>query len=352
LKLTAISSDELREIIEADFRFSSTQAAFQIGVAAEHLRAIVALEARDPLNEDRYPVPTVRLTHQLKGRISSLGLFKSDELGTTLEELEHLAALSDLVRYDGRWFLGPLRRVEIDSATSLLVGGGPCQSFPLRVRSDIQTAGRARILHFSEKNCSQVEKIPVQRFDDWLGLPYRDINKWCDEFLKSSAKSLSQPFEMEHAMFWTNERWVPIERCSNHADLLLFRKSVTIFGNPASAYGLAHIKRGVSQTPGIVGICEIDRNDARRLQGTVGTASAARRRLQCSRVRELVIIRFPHPLPFPEAKFLSLGWPSISSGTAKVWPKDFLFASKLLPLLERILNGLGYELIQNNDGEN
>jgi hypothetical protein len=352
LKLAAISSKELREVVEADFRFSSTLTAFRIGFVAEHLRAIVALEAQNLLNEDRYPVPTLRIAHQVKARLSSVGLFNSEDSKTTLEELDHLARLSDLVRFDGRWLLGPLRQVEVDGACALLVGGGPCHLLSPRLRQDIQIAGRARILELSEKNRSQADGIPMQRFDDWLGLQYRDIRKWRDTFLKSSAKSLSQPFEMENAAFWSNERWLPIDRCNGNTDWLLFRKNVTIFGHRTSAYGLARTKFGSAKSPEILGICEIERNDARRLQGIADAASPAPRRLQYFHDGELVIIRLHHPLPFPESNFLSLGWPISSSDTVRVWPKDFSFASTLLPLLKRILICLGYELIQKNDGTN
>ena len=352
MKLAAISAKELREAVEADFRFSSTPTAFRIGFVAEHLRAIVALEAQDLLNEDRCPVPTLRITHQIKARLSSLGLLNSEDFGTTLEELDHLGRISDLVRFDGRWSLGPLRQVEVDSTCTLLVGGGPCHLLSPRLRQNIQIAGRARILLLSEKNRAQAKGVPVQRLDDWLGLQYRDINKWRNAFLKSSAKSLCQPFEIENAVFWSNGRWVPIDRCSGNADWLLFRKAVTIFGSATSAYGLARTKFSSGQLPKILGICDIERNDARRLQGIADVALPALRRLQYSHDRELVIIRLHHPLPFPESNFLSLGWPISSPDTVKVWPKDFAFASSLLPLLKRILICLGYELIQKNDGTN
>jgi hypothetical protein len=352
LKLAAISAKELREVVEADFRFSSTPTAFRIGFIAEHLRAIVALEAQNLLNEDRYPVPTLRITHLVKARLNSLGLLNSENFGTPLEELDHLARISDLVRFDGRWSLGPVRQVEVDSTCTLLVGGGPCQLLFPRLRQDVQIAGRARILLLSEKNRAQAKGMPVQRLDDWLGLPYKDINKWRDAFLKSSVKSLCQPFEMENAVFWSNGRWVPIDRCTGSADWLLFRKAVTIFGNPTSAYGVARIKLGSDQLPKILGICDIERNDARRLQGILDVASPTPRRLQYFHSHELVIIRLHHPLPFPESNFLSLGWPASSLDTAKPWPKDFSFASALLPLLKRILICLGYELIQKNNGTN
>jgi hypothetical protein len=207
-------------------------------------------------------------------------------------------------------------------------------------------------LQLSEKNRSQADGISVQNFEDWLGLQYKDINKWRDGFLKSSVKSLSQPFEMENAAFWSNGRWLPIDRCNGNADWLLFRKNVAIFGHPTSAYGLARTKFGSSKPPKILGICQIGRNDARRLQGIADGSSSAPRRLQYFYVRELVIIRLHHPLPFPESNFLSLGWPISSSDSVKEWPKDFAFASTLLPLLKQVLIFLGYELIQKNDGTN
>lgn len=352
MKLAAISSTELREVVQEHFRFSSTLAAFRTGFVAEHLRAIVALEANNSQNEDRYPVSTLRIAHQIKARLSLIGILDSENSGIVLEELDHLARLSDLVRFGGRWSLGPLRQVEIDGSCTLLVGGGPCQLQSPRLRQDVQIAGRARVLQRSEKNRLQLDAMPVQRCEDWLGLPYRDINEWHDALLKSSAKSLSQPFEMEDAAFWSNERWLPIERCNGKAEWLLFRKSVSIFGHPTYAYGLALTKFSSSMSPKILGVCEIERNDARRLQGTPDPASSARRCVRYYYDRGLVIIRFNHPLPFPEANFLSLGWPISPSDNVKVWPKDFAFASSLLPLLKRIINCLGYDLIQKNDGTN
>lgn len=351
MKLEAISSAKLREIIETEFRFSSSSTAFQLGFIAEHLRAIVTLEAQNCSNNDRYPISTQRLCHHVRTRLISLGQNYSEPLQTTVEELDHLARLSDLIKFDGRWSLGPLRRVGIDDASCLLIGGSASHSLPPRLRTSIQVAGRARILHFSEKALSLTEQIPIQRFDDWLGFPYRNIGEWRSAFLKASIKSLSQPFEMESAVFWIGERWLTIERYCGDVEWLLFRKSVAIFGNPTSEYGIARVKANANKPPTIVGIREIERNDARRLQGTLLGNSAVKRYLKYFCSGELVVIRIPHPLPFPESNFLSLGWTSTASDTVKVWPKDFVFASILLPLLGRILASLGYELIQNYVGE-
>lgn len=346
MKLAAATLTELRQAIESDFRFSSIPAAFEISVGCEHLRAIVALASIDPLNEERYPVPTIRLTNLLKARLGPLQPLLTEECGTALDQLEHMASLSDLVRVDGRWYLSPVRRIQIDCETSLLIGGGPCDSFPQTLRPYIEAIGRARILNHSDKIAPLVAKIPMQQFGDWLGLPYKDIMRWGEDFLTSRSKSFSKPLDMEQAHYWVRNRWAPIEQCERAGDTLLFRKRVSIFGNQASSYGIVRLKYSKSREPRLVETCSIERNDARRLQGFFSRQAAMRKSVQYSFTESLVVIDLPHPLPEPEATILSLGWAASVKDITRVWPKRYCFSRKLLPMLEQLLPCLGFELIE------
>jgi hypothetical protein len=64
-----------------------------------------------------------------------------------------------------------------------------------------------------------------------------------------------------------------------------------------------------------------------------------------------VYFRIPHPLPQPENRFLDLGWIRFINDE-RPWPRVFVFAIELFPLLQATLAYLGYEAIAGDFGVN
>ena len=345
MRLSAVSLDEVRRAIELDLHGPLSTDALLIAITCEHLRAAVVLDALEPSNEDRYPVPTVRLTHSLADRVAPFRVNAAGGDDGTLEQLNHLSLLSDLVRCNGKWYAPPLRLVDIDATTVLIVGGGPVHSLPVRVRTEVETLGRARIMKLSERTRDFVSKLPMQALEDWLGLPCQDMKSWAHEFEKKCLRSMTQSYEMDEVKVWARHRWVPFEQYRGVPGVLLYRRSVSLFGNAASAYGMAKVHASEGNPPQLLGLCEIEKNDARRMQGAANDSSS-RERINYIHRGHLILLRLPHPLPEPESAFLSLGWTAPANDKAGLWPKEFYFSSRLVPLIERSLDMLGYELVE------
>lgn len=345
MRLAAVSLAEVRRAIESDLRGPSSTDALLIAITSEHLRAAVVLEASEPFNDGRYPVPTVRLTLSLEARIAPFRVGVAASEDATLEQLNHLSSLSDLVRCNGKWYAAPLRLVGIDEATVLIVGGGPVHSFPARVRTEVETVGRARIMKLSERTRDFVSRLPTQALEDWLGLPCHDVRSWAREFEKKCLRAMTQTCEMDEVRVWAKHRWVPFEQYCGVPGVLLYRRSVSFFGNAASAYGMAKVHASKGNLPQLLGVCEIQKNDARRMQGALNDTSR-RKRIWYIYRGNLILLRLPHPLPAPESAFLSLGWTAAANDKAGLWPKEFYFSSRLLPLIQRSLDMLGYELVE------
>lgn len=348
MKITPASFDEFQAAIESDFQCKSSKEGLLIAVASEHLRAMVFLEAAEPSNIERYPVPTLRLTLSLTPRLAP---FVAKDADNSLEYLSHLAALSDLIRCNGKWYAAPLRLLEIDDSKFLLVGGCPVHSLPARFRADIQTVGRARIMEVTDRNREFVSKLPKQRLDDWLGLPHKDMKMWAVEFKKQCTRAMVQPFEMADSTVWTGRHWVEIGKYNGFPTMVLYRRRVSQFGNTTFDYGMAKLHTARDTPAHVLGVCEITKNNARRIQGA-NDDCLNRERLEYTRRGALVLLRVPHPLPTPESAFLSLGWPAPSNHTSGIWPREYYFSNRLVPLIERALNCLGYELIEKSVRKN
>lgn len=348
MKLQPVHLTGVVGAIETEFDFVAPHEITALGVASEQLRALVSTDAEEPFNFSRYPVPTVRLTNELRARLAPLWSFVEEEDGNyALEQLEELGRIGELIKANGRWYLAPLRLLEIDSANYLLLGGGPSFSLPHKIKKELQIVGRARILNRTAENRSLLTELCTQRIDTWLQVPNSDVFAWASAFLREQMRAQrTGTDDLQDASVYIPHRWVPLSEYKEDRLTILYRQSVSIFGNRSYRYGLAKVSRVECGELRILATADIERDDARRLQG-VFWEEGRRRRIRYFVRGSLIAIPIPFPLPAPENKFLSLGWTRGVSVNPKQWPKEYIFSKRLLPLIEKILSLMGYELYKD-----
>ena len=343
MKLEVFSISETIKIIEDDFGFSSPIAS-RIGAIAEHLRAATAVESLIDDTHTIVPVPTVRITSGVRNRLSriwpDLGLSNEKSESVVLDELDRLATLGDVTAVGSKgWVTSPIRLVHIDNSNYLWIGGGSLQILPFHVRSNLQVVGRARILSTQERSQSA---YPVQKLSDWLALPYDDVLAWSKARFKHATLDMAPVAELDNVSVYLRGHWLPISEYKGPTDYLMFRQLSKIYGSATNIYGVGKVRISQGSSPVIEKASIINRDDARRLQGGIGLWQKNQEVFLFSRGQKTVKFRINHPLPNPEAKILNLGWALDVADSARPWPREYMFSSRLLPFLSQAFSLLGY----------
>ncbi|MEO6562496.1 MAG: hypothetical protein ABIN99_05545 [Nitrosospira sp.] len=141
-------------------------------------------------------------------------------------------------------------------------------------------------------------------------------------------------------------RWIPLIDYTGEGDDFLARRATSIFGNKSYDYSLLRLrnKDGAKKFDAFI---EIDRDKARKLQGSIRTGKCAAEKIYFSfKSDETIEVTVRHPLAEAESKLLLLGWECATGETSKPWPKRIEFSKKAAPLLARGLSLMGYELAE------
>jgi hypothetical protein len=195
----------------------------------------------------------------------------------------------------------------------------------------------------NERNYSVIAQLPQQSLEDWLGPPAKNIETWAHAFQKAHLKVCIPPEEIKDYFVFDAPWWIPIDQYRGGTGTVLIREVVSINSYKKFLYSVGKIVSSPEHPPKVIGTSTIEKNEARRFQCAL---QAVKRPSYFAYKREgaLLRVKIPHPLPHPESRVLSLGWNPAEIESSKKWPRDFCFASKLLPIIQQSFRYLGYSL--------
>jgi len=346
MNIEPISEDHILRQITKEFRFRGRLESTQIGAVAEHLRASCVLLSLDNPQDLGNLSSTIQICRQVQRRL--LPLFP-DHLANpqvVSNELEKLDQLGDVIKVDSyRAVCGPSRRIQIDSMSSLLLGGGPLCALPLALRTTVEIAGRSRIV--GATSLSSIDAtFPFQRLEDWLELDNDDMLTWAAQYVRTNLNREKKAVPPDDLNIFVRNRWVLLDDFMGESDDYLARRRTTNYGNRGHEYSVLRL-RTKDRVKKIDAFLEIGKDDARKLQGAIRTGKCVAEKMYFSfSSDETIEVTVPHPLAKAQSKLLLLGWECASDDTAKPWPRNIEFSRKATPLLARGLSLIGYELIE------
>jgi len=335
-----------------EFRFNGGELASAIGAVAEHIRSACALMAMGDEGarlDSSSVVKICRVTHRRLCPVFKEFLLNGDRVSNELSKLD---MLGDVVKINAsRALIGPARRILIDESHALLIGGGPVSIFATALRGSIEVAGRSRILVGSIAETS-LSSLPFQRLEDWLELERDDMVEWANTFVRNNLNPGRNILVPDDLVLWSHFRWIPIGEIVEKKGVYLARRRISRFGNLSDEYYLIRLRKNVA-TQKIDALLPIERECARKFQGALRHDKEVREKFRFSVVREgIVELSINHPLAKCHEKILALGWHVDDDGGFGIWPKKFEFSKKLIPLLERAFNLIGYNLVEERRGNN
>lgn len=345
MKVEPTSRDHIVRHIAKTFHSTGEIKATYLGVIAEQLRAGCLILGANESNGSSGLASSIRLCKQTYRRVTPLF---SEYLGgadAIRDELDLLQDLGDLARIDGHYVsIAPARRLEIDADRSLLLGGGPIEVLPSVLQKQLVVSGRSRILNCAVPHDLQ-QAYPIQRLQDWLSLEDDDMQKWANDFVTAKINSKSEDLIPDALLLWDGRSWSRLDEYVGPAGTYLCRRNVNIFGNAAHDYGLIKFRR-VSSTPKIDSHIPIEKEVARKLQGTLRPVRPTAEQFLFSRLRPGIIeLTLRHPIAKQHSKLLHLGWKAKDSGALKPGVEKIEFSELLLPLLSKGFGLIGYELV-------
>jgi hypothetical protein len=343
MKIEHISREYVVRQIETKFQSVGESQATALGAVAEHLRAgCLMLGMRDGTVGES-SVSSLQLSKQVYRRVSHLFPDEVGSLEMVREVIDNLQEMGDLARMDGnRVQIAPARRLELDSSHSLLVGGGPLDSLPLRICKSLVISGRSRIM--TEPLPGELaHAFPLQQLEDWLGLEDEDMMAWATAFAEAKTKPQSDVAVPDGVHVWNGKYWRTLGEFEGLGPQLCRRKTL-LYGNPVHEYALLRFRRGGATTR-VEAYAIIDRETARKLQGALRTAGTSGEQFRISATRPgIVEITLRHPLPKRYEKLLLFGWEAAYLDPPEHGVRKIEFSDRLLPLLSRGFSLLGYEL--------
>jgi|GEM_PF-4103248 hypothetical protein len=346
MNIEPTSRDFILRQIEREFRFHGSNDAMKIGVIDEHLRATCLLSDLGETDENPHSLSPIKLCRQVYRRVKPLFPDLDSNLTQIAEELSSLDKIGDIIKVDSTHVIsGPARRIELSSTSSLLVGGGPVGALPLRIQNKLEIAGRSRIISGQLEDLIAIE-FPFQRLEDFLELEADDMLAWAENYIADKLRNSNIESPPDDLQLWTSNRWIQFNDYSGESDICLARREIISFGRIQFEYSLLRlrIKNKIKKIDAFV---ELDKSDARKLQGAIRSGSCGFEKVFFSKLSENSIeVVVPHPITDGKSKLLLLGWESSIRENSKPWPKKFEFSEKLTPLLTRGFRLMGYELIK------
>lgn len=350
--LYALSRSDVIRALEDEFGFSGAEAALKLSAINEHVRAAVLLESHQPTERHMVPVSTATITRTVRRKLAPLWPELVDDSHTNeivLAELRNMTVLGEVAKVDAlHWIPAPARTIWIDEATRLLISAAPLTTMQPRTRKALQVVGRARLVSVDEAT-SQMHP-PLQRLEDWLGCPHDEIAIWAKAFLEREARKMKPVEQFDELDIFNNGRWRTPKGLTGHLGKVhLYKRKVHIYGNPTDEYGLCRIharKDGESQ---VISSLVIEKDDARRLRGSMAMASGQQQSIRYEKRGGVVVLELSRLLPAPESAVLKLGW-LLAEQASNDWPKRIAFSVRLVPLLKRSFELLGYRLAERADG--
>lgn len=343
MKIEAIAADAAQDYLAREFRFQGIAQATLISIVCEHIRSVVYLLTADSL--DSYFVSKLKVVRTVCQKVAPLlsALGYSDDPKVLVErELHLLIELKDLVEDDEFGLsLAPCRLIQADLGIFLIIGGEPSQLLPSEIRTELKIFGRARMVTPSSKNRQHLDSLPKQTAENWLASTGTKPFAWRAAYIKDAARRMTAAVELEYVEAFENGFFRPLASIRETGGPLFVR-----FRTDSSFkhfYGLASsISADGKQI--IDKFADIDYNDAQRLR-CIWSGEDFPARLEFAKCNGLLQLNIGHPLPKPEAQFLSLGW-FIKSKSQSGWPRHYYFPQSAFSLIEAATISLGFQLTE------
>jgi hypothetical protein len=175
------------------------------------------------------------------------------------------------------------------------------------------------------------------------------MHEWANLFVRTRLRPERNISIPEDLVLWSHFRWVSLTESIANNRVYLARRKVYRFGNSSFEYYLTRFrKNGSIQKPD--SLLPIDNESARKLQGLILRDVDGSEKLKFSAVRKGVVeLRLYHPLADPYKKILELGWQVGDVNNDAKWPRRFEFSQNLIPILERALGLIGYDLVEKRE---
>lgn len=292
-------------------------------VFAEHIRSAVYGYAA--IYETG--ISSLKLSSMLRRNLRSF----SGEVFSFEDETKILKEFGDIHKYGGSYWV-PVASygVRITSSTAFVISGAPSNILRNMIGFPINIVGHIRLI---AGDFSKSKKFVIRDFDNWLGVPYKDLHEWATLFLKHSENIMESDIPPGDFVWYNGKGWSPLDEADNsRSEILLARRSHFW----VNEYCLIKFQvRNGEVHP--FQFLKIDYDDAKRLQITINQW----KRINVYCQNDFFSFSLRMRLPFPERKILLLGQKSISLATDDV---TYRFHKELWPLVEISLKNLGFRL--------
>lgn len=303
----------------------------RIAAIAECLRSASSLRSA-PLDGGGIwePAASLSLTAMVRRRLSPIWPdIDDDDNGRpgVMTVLTSLGELGDLVKVEGsRWLTSPARGVRAADGAAVLIGGGPAQAFPSRVR--LRSAGRVRLV--DEASCEGWADIWSAQ--EWIGAPAEGLDTWSDRLLANVKARLVAATDLSEVSVYNPRQWTPLDAMPNLQGLLISRCKI----GPSWPYFIGDFSRGRLSK-----LAYITPQEAQRYRFHLDRIAGCPMSVEAEVSHGFIKLQFPRPLPAEEAKSLLLGWQVPSSAGAHPGATSHILPIEMLPIVRTALEGLG-----------
>lgn len=350
--LQSLSASEARRALEEEVR--SRGRALLVATLADVARQQIIGTTRDRSGVTRRRV----LFHMSDFRQTSEKLVEDPPSLTSINILDQLVQISDVIQDNDTLFPAPLRLVETPAKKAfLLIGTASSSSFPDTIRGGLRAAGVGRIVDASAVALLDAPRISV---DSWLGTPIaEDAMQWLalmEPELHQRAEYLVLEPEGVEVLIRFRDSW----KCAwrSLADVSENRESAVLSQRGSSLVRLVNGSRVLSYLA-VVGLpaailqgrtrmAEMSLDDGKRFHLALRFEQALLREVRwgdaSSTTDGLLPLRIVwSEVPSPESMIRTLG----TSFTISEGRQATAFDRSLVPLVDHVLSRLGFRMVSN-----
>ena len=335
------------DLLARAFKFHAGETAVRTSTVAEHIRAAVTLRTIVSADKRYVPVQPNVVSREVHTRLRPIWNFDTAANGGSpiSDEIDALKDIGDLLASADGVYPSGLRCIDVSGDTLLLLGGIPVHALPQAVQNVTTIVGRARLLTPRPSVTPRDLGIPKLPLDDWLGLPFADLEDWSRSRIAQWNREVAFSGEIQNASIYWERRWIPADGFNERPREVLYRQEITVYGHAKYRYAWSMFQPNKELCFRLSRCTEIDRDEARRIQTFLDLKSGGTIiKWQCN--PPIISLRVPRPLPALESRLLRLGWHDCLPPGQMPWPRTFHFAQRLLPLLTAGLTQAGYKLQQ------
>lgn len=342
MKLKSLSVLEAEKFIARELNCYLVGEGVRISAISECLRAMMYICSQE--HGVWQPIPSIRLTNMVRHRLRLIWNNLDDKENnndlTVLDLLNDLHDLGDMVRlHGGRWLPAPPHVLNIDGGKAILFGGGALNTLPSSVIASIRVSGRVRIIE--QAICDNWAE--VWSIDEWIGLPYENLDVWSVHFLKEATKKfVNVPDDLGEVLIYLKGKWMQLTEVTKIDNSLNLCK--TVCGQNVN-YFIGEFNHGRAQK-----LASISFDDAKRLRFYLDARYGRPIRLRAVMGKDLLIIKLKRSLPKNEAKVLLLGWQNSLSKTQHSYEKEYTFPVEIMPVIRKVCERLRIVLEECIDG--